>query len=505
MIPSPDAGTYANRFNAVAALSSSDIWAVGYRYNGTIDVTLAEHWNGSTWHIVTSSNVGTNGNSFTAVAAVSAVDVWAAGYYQTGGSLYALTEHWDGTAWSVVPSLSPSMDYTILEAISAVSSGDVWAVGIYSSGAAYLTLVEHWDGSAWSIVAQPQRWHGQQPAQRGSGSIDRRCVGCGQYSNGTVYQTLVEHWNGSAWSVVPSPNLGSHENNLNGVAAISSNDVWAVGYWGGDGTVYQTLVEHWDGSAWSIVPSPNVSTYSSLFSSVAAVGATLHPGGASGDAHGTSRRSGADTVSSSDVWAVGYYNNGSIDQTLVEHWDGSAWVIVASPNVGTHDNLLSAVSAVSSSDVWAVGYYNNGSIDQTLAERYNPCPPTPTSTRTSTPTSTPTACTIQFSDVPPDSTFYAYIHCLACRGIVNGYPDGTFKPNNPVTRGQLSKIDANSAGYSETHTELTFQDVPSRLRPSTCSSRGLPPEVSSPATPVEAPTSHACRPPIYPTSGPTPT
>jgi hypothetical protein len=83
----------------------------------------------------------------------------------------------------------------------------------------------------------------------------------------------------------------------------------------------------------------------------------------------------------------------------------------------------------------------------------------PAATATS-PAATPTACTIQFSDVPVGSTFYPYIHCLACLGIVNGYPDGTFRPNANVTRGQLSKIVANSAGFNDTPSGQQFQDVP---------------------------------------------
>jgi hypothetical protein len=81
-----------------------------------------------------------------------------------------------------------------------------------------------------------------------------------------------------------------------------------------------------------------------------------------------------------------------------------------------------------------------------------------TSTST-TPQPTPTTCPIQFSDVPVGSTFYEFIRCLACRGIINGYPDGTFKPNNNVTRGQLSKIVSNSAGFSDPATQM-FEDVP---------------------------------------------
>jgi hypothetical protein len=76
------------------------------------------------------------------------------------------------------------------------------------------------------------------------------------------------------------------------------------------------------------------------------------------------------------------------------------------------------------------------------------------------PTATATACTITFTDVPPGSTFYPYVHCLACLGIINGYSDGTFRPNANVTRGQLSKIVANSAGFSDTPTGQQFQDVP---------------------------------------------
>jgi hypothetical protein len=95
-------------------------------------------------------------------------------------------------------------------------------------------------------------------------------------------------------------------------------------------------------------------------------------------------------------------------------------------------------------------------------------------TATPTPTGTPGACTIQFTDVPPDNTFYPFVRCLACRGIINGYPCGTpgepcngnndpyFRPNNYVTRGQLAKIVSESAGFAEVvpPTQQTFTDVP---------------------------------------------
>ncbi len=96
---------------------------------------------------------------------------------------------------------------------------------------------------------------------------------------------------------------------------------------------------------------------------------------------------------------------------------------------------------------------------------------TPTATATLPSTATATACTIQFSDVPFGNTFYPFIRCLACRGIINGYPcggpgepcngnnDPYFRPGNNVTRGQFSKIAANSAGFNEPPGAQQYEDV----------------------------------------------
>lgn len=100
-----------------------------------------------------------------------------------------------------------------------------------------------------------------------------------------------------------------------------------------------------------------------------------------------------------------------------------------------------------------------------LARYDSSAPPAPTATPTAIPTSpvatptSPSGCSIQFSDVPQGSTFYENVRCLACRGIISGYGDGTFRPGDPVTRGQLAKIVSNAAGFTENHTEQSFQDV----------------------------------------------
>jgi hypothetical protein len=85
--------------------------------------------------------------------------------------------------------------------------------------------------------------------------------------------------------------------------------------------------------------------------------------------------------------------------------------------------------------------------------------PTPTAGR---PSATPTSCPIMFTDVPPAHPFFGFIRCLACHGIVGGYSDGTFRPGNNVTRGQMAKFVANAAGYNDLipPTRQTFRDVP---------------------------------------------
>src|SRR3954447_3327870 len=126
---------------------------------------------------------------------------------------------------------------------------------------------------------------------------------------------------GLAWRQVSIP-LPVGQSELDGVAGLGPNDVWAVGSFG-NGTVTQTLTMHWDGSQWSIVPSPNVGANSMLVAVAAPVG----------------------LQASNGVWAMGYSGVAGASQTLVMRWDGSQWSIVPSPNVGgTGSNILEGVA-----------------------------------------------------------------------------------------------------------------------------------------------------------------
>jgi hypothetical protein len=131
---------------------------------------------------------------------------------------------------------------------------------------------------------------------------------------------------------VPSPNTSATQTNiLNGVTCASPSDCWAVGYYSTGSNIQQTLIEHWDGNSWAIVPSPNVdTTHNNALSAVSCASATT-------------------------CWAVGSSNNGSFTQTLIEQWNGTSWTIVPSPNNGTQSNALNGVTCSSASDCWAVG------------------------------------------------------------------------------------------------------------------------------------------------------
>src|SRR5262249_24758516 len=153
-------------------------------------------------------------------------------------------------------------------------------------------------------------------------------------------QTLIEHWDGSSWSIVPSPNTSTSQPNLlRGVACTSASDCWAVGEYNlVSSGPNNALIEHWDGSSWSIVAPPNTN--------------------ASQD-----ELWGVTCASESECWAVGDYNvtTGSNFQTLIEHWDGTSWSVVTSANISADEaNHLYSVTCTSASDCWTVGVYEPG-------------------------------------------------------------------------------------------------------------------------------------------------
>jgi hypothetical protein len=353
VMPSPNLGA-TNYLNGVSALSASDIWAAGYAYTQSasfafaLQVTLLEHWDGASWTRVPSPNPGTpqrcgapryTGNALWSVAAISSTDVWAVGQICTWSTFQTLTEHWDGSAWTVVPSPNqPRADSSVLTAVVALASDNVWAAGDFEPQGKYITepLFEHWDGTQWSIVSSPGPANASNVLNgiAATSANDLWAVGYSQLKPSYREVPLIEHYDGGGWSVVASPFAAqSLYNGLYGVTAVSPNDVWAVGYQNenSQGQNGAGLIEHWDGTSWSLVDSPIAGSATSL-TGIAATG-------------------------SQDVWAVGYITTANIQWIPVtEHWDGSAWTVERPPNPGKVGQLLGAAAAAG--HIWSAGAYS---------------------------------------------------------------------------------------------------------------------------------------------------
>jgi len=291
-----------------------------------------------------------SGGELTDAAFVSADEWWAVG--DAGLALrtnQTLIVRFNGSTWSTVTSPNQGTANNGLNGVSMIS-GAGWAVGYYQASGGYQPLAMSWDGTKWSLnlpatFVSDSLFTGVDTLADGSAWA----VGFQTTKAGTR-STLIEHASGSTWTQVASPNVtGSTDNSLMAVSGTAATGLWAVGYWLSP-TGLQPLVLRYD----TTQPSP----------SWALVTGVPAPGN-------------IDTVltavnvrTASDVWAVGYYNDGSADQPLALHWDGSAWT--SSPVV-PGAGLLRQVSALAPGNVWAAGSFYNGSLQryQTLVVQFN--------------------------------------------------------------------------------------------------------------------------------------
>jgi len=288
----------------VAGTSASNAWSVGGT-DWNSPATLIYHWDGSTWTRQASPNPG-GGGYLNGVAATSATDAWAVG--QIGGGPGAgtsstdqtLIEHWNGTAWTRVPSPTPA-PAGALARVAVVSPSDAWAVGWTGNGTSdFNALIEHWDGKSWNVVPVP--------ASAGA-NIDLSSVTATSASNAWAVggtstiprREVILHWNGTSWR---RSALAPHapDGDLLGVDASSPSNAWAVGQAAdssnGCSPQCKTVIEHWNGCMWTVVPSPDP------------------PSGYLNDLWDVAITSGR------DAWAVGTTDYAS---TLIVHWNGTSW------------------------------------------------------------------------------------------------------------------------------------------------------------------------------------
>ncbi|MGA2968328.1 MAG: hypothetical protein ABSE75_00805 [Acidimicrobiales bacterium] len=183
--------------------------------------------------------------------------------------------------------------------------------------------------------------------------VDSYCVAVGEHFNlspkgYTNTETLVEEWNGSAWSVVPSPSPATGQTSLLSVSCTSQSFCIAVGktvLTGG----YTKLIERWNGASWSIVntgPAP----YSIL--------------------------DGVSCSSAVRCLAVGNSApGGGHIGTLIEQWNGTTWSTMSSPTINETDGLVflgfDAVGCVGRSTCFALGHHFVDNYEHTLVERWN--------------------------------------------------------------------------------------------------------------------------------------
>ena len=439
----------------VAAVSHYDAWAVGD--NGIF------RWDGAYWNPVAyPSPFGSTSVSFHAVSARQANDVWAAGNYSDGSNTHNIVYHWDGWVWSFLypaDAGGPSGgELDTLEGITAIAADEAYAVGRSLAGED--PGIVHCTTGGCSTIHLALIASGLL-AVDGTGPGDVWAVG---YTGST---SLIRHYDGTTWQPVSTPDIGV----IRGVTAIAPNDAWAVGDLG---------AIHWDGSSWT-----QLFTTHNIFA-------------VSGRA-------------SNDVWAVGATTTGSNRW----HWNGTQW----SPGGGS-TMQLNAVSILTANDMWAVGnggeidrwqppgqfedvvanspfyYYINDLSCRDIVSGYpcggpgEPCDPNhgdrpyfrPANNVTrgqlskiiALSASLPTPANTQtFEDVPIGSTFHPYIEALYAEGAIVGYPCGGdaepcvpplnkpyFRPTTTSTRGQISKIVAITAGYTDPFTLQTFADVP---------------------------------------------
>jgi hypothetical protein len=321
-----------------------------------------------------------------AVSASSTTDAWAVGFRQAaGGDTLGLTRHWDGTSWKTVPSVHPGED-SFLWGVTDLSPTDAWAVGETIGEATLLPFAEHWDGIEWSLVRMRNRpGIGKLNAVSASGPDDVWMVGTGYANPLETPQRFIEHWDGTRIRRVKPGRLDrARSTELTSVTALAPNDVWAVGSHGRHGQTYLPLVEHYDGTSWSVVADdPGIGHNVSLNGVDAAsaddawiVGWHVREGDPTSSAwaehwDGTqwtqspavtpgygSYFTGVSVVSSDDVWAVGTWARAlpqRTDRPLIEHWDGTAWSVVTGPS-GVHTAVnIESVSMDSASDGLAVG------------------------------------------------------------------------------------------------------------------------------------------------------
>ena len=239
--------------NAVSCASETDCVAVGASNAGT----LAERWNGEDWTIQATPNPpGSPGGALNGVACTSASFCVAVGgrLDNAGHQVATLAERWNGKSWAIQPTPNPAPG-SLFGGVACTSASFCVATGGGPAG----TLAERWNGRSWAI----QRTPNPSPGGFLAGVSCTSMVACtaagglnGTSSSGPA--TLAERWNGTKWTIQPTPSTGTPGSFFNSVACTSASSCTAVGALTDSfgNAVVDTLAERWNGRSWHIQPTP---------------------------------------------------------------------------------------------------------------------------------------------------------------------------------------------------------------------------------------------------------
>ena len=402
-VPAPAGATQSNLRGVSCAPAGTCVAVGNYRTGSGRHLALADTWHGATWAIAQAAIPAGAVNSYlNAVSCLSASACTAVGIYQPGtGAHITLAEAWDGTSWSIQATPNPAAARAGLSAVSCQSAAFCAAVGSQlSHWQVTATVAEAWDGASWSL----QRAPGPAVATQSDLSAvacpaTADCFGVGQAGTDSGTGTLTQHWDGTAWATQRTPANPGFSDALDGITCTSATACTAVGGTFAAPRTARTLAERWNGTSWSVQPTPseptpqiNLLTAVSCVtaSSCVAVGLTgpnpyvplaevwngtswsIHNPAAGGP--GDKGLYGVSCVSASDCIAVGFTgNNSSGDAPAADRWDGTAWSAQPVPvPAGTRNSLLDGLSCVSANACTAVGYWQNSSGNQSvLVERWN--------------------------------------------------------------------------------------------------------------------------------------
>jgi hypothetical protein len=271
------------------------------------------------------------------------------------------------TGWTLVtPPALPAGTQNYLNGSFALSSSQAWAVGesVNASAGTEAPVVLTWNGTTWSSESTPAP-SGSTPdwlfeGVAASSASDAWAVGA-QSSGTKIHDSLYEHWNGTAWSVVSGPNEGV----LNAVLDFSPTNAWAFA---------DFSVLHWNGTAWSVVsgavPALRVSADGpDDIWGVSRDDMVTHYNGTTWSSTtlptGTPDLQSVSAASPTDVWVSGATTTGTIGPVL-EHYNGTSWQSMTLPSSFSGDGL-NAVTAQSASDVWVFSNTGSPSVPLLLA------------------------------------------------------------------------------------------------------------------------------------------